>query len=164
VAHDKYQGMSEEVLKKELENQEDHPLQRYMETELGEKSLGAIEHLNWNSYLSKVKGPNDCRWMMLFGVSWCHWCRRFTPFFRDFAMNVNGKLTGDRCLKFGYVNCNSPEDAEFCKQMNAFAWPVVYMYDNGRVYEDSCGETDTTDLTFFEARYKEKFFTSSQAP
>lgn len=77
--------------------------------------------------------------LVFYGTTWCKHCKRLSPRWLKLQTTLDKTLASTKSdFKLAKLDCTEHE--EFCASRHADAFPTIYIYRNGELYEEYTGE------------------------
>jgi len=119
------------------------------------KADSADKHIRFITPAEFSVHINKGLWIIMYGANWCKYTQKLTPKWLGLQTRVRAEnLSKD--INVAKVECT--KDMDFCTSQGIDGFPTVYVYENGKKYEEYLGNHEVNEMfTYVQeqvARYK----------
>ncbi|XP_060520575.1 sulfhydryl oxidase 1-like [Cylas formicarius] len=93
---------------------------------------------------------SDKAWLVEFYNSWCGFCRRFAPSWKDFATNIRGWRD---LVVVAAIDCNNDENHPLCREYEIMGYPTLRYYPEKFNEEKNFGANMPRGITADDHRH-----------
>jgi len=119
------------------------------------KAESADRHIRFISPAEFSVHINKGLWIIMYGANWCQYTQKLTPKWLGLQTRIRAEnLAKD--INIAKVECT--KDMDFCASQGIDGFPTIYVYENGKKYEEYLGNHEVNEMfTYVQeqvARYK----------
>jgi thiol-disulfide isomerase/thioredoxin len=119
------------------------------------KAESADKHIRFISPAEFSVHINKGLWIIMYGANWCKYTQKLTPKWLGLQTRIRAEnLSKD--INIAKVECT--KDMDFCTSQGIDGFPTIYVYENGKKYEEYLGNHEVNEMfTYVQeqvARYR----------
>jgi len=119
------------------------------------KADSADRHIRFISPAEFSVHINKGLWIIMYGANWCKYTQKLTPKWLGLQTRIRAEnLSKD--INIAKVECT--KDMDFCTSQGIDGFPTIYVYENGKKYEEYLGNHEVNEMfTYVQeqvARYR----------
>jgi len=107
------------------------------------KAESADKHIRFISPAEFSVHINKGLWIIMFGANWCTYTQKLTPKWLGLQTRIRAENLS-RDINIAKVECTKYMD--FCKGEGIDGFPTVYVYENGKKYEEYTGNHEINEM------------------
>jgi hypothetical protein len=119
------------------------------------KAESADKHIRFISPAEFSVHINKGLWIIMYGANWCQYTQKLTPKWLGLQSRIRAENLS-RDINIAKVECT--KDMDFCTSQGIDGFPTIYVYENGKKYEEYLGNHEINEMfTYVQeqvARYK----------
>jgi len=118
-------------------NAQDNDESRRLKAESADKHIRFISPAEFSVHINKGL------WIIMFGANWCQYTQKLTPKWLGLQTRIRAEnLSKD--INIAKVECT--KDMDFCTSQGIDGFPTVYVYENGKKYEEYLGNHEINEM------------------
>ncbi|OUM61637.1 hypothetical protein PIROE2DRAFT_20922 [Piromyces sp. E2] len=107
------------------------------------KAESADRHIRFISPAEFSVHINKGLWIIMYGANWCKFTQKLTPKWLGLQTRIRAENLS-RDINIAKVECT--KDMDFCTSQGIDGFPTIYVYENGKKYEEYLGNHEINEM------------------
>jgi thioredoxin-like negative regulator of GroEL len=107
------------------------------------KAESADRHIRFISPAEFSVHINKGLWIIMYGANWCKYTQKLTPKWLGLQTRIRAENLA-RDINIAKVECT--KDMDFCSSQGVDGFPTIYVYENGKKYEEYLGNHEVNEM------------------
>jgi len=122
---------------------------RKLKAESADKYIRFISPAEFSVHINKGL------WIIMFGANWCEYTQRLTPKWLGLQTRIRAENLSSK-INIAKVECS--KYMEFCKGENIDGLPTIFVYENGKMYEEYTGNHEVNEMFTYVQEQVHRYF------